>query len=116
MHDIRIGRATTGDDGGESTLYERDFVLWLQEQATLLRTRQLDLLDLDNLMEEIEAMAGNHRRELRHRLETLLMHLLKWQFQPDHRSGSWLGTIEEQRSSIEELIAQSPSLDRHVEE
>src|SRR5205807_1412060 len=40
------------------------------------------------------------RREVESRLVVLLMHILKWEHQPDHRSRSWSGTIIEQRQEL----------------
>ncbi|HMN30262.1 MAG TPA: DUF29 domain-containing protein, partial [Caldilineaceae bacterium] len=39
-----------------------------------------------------------------------LAHLLKWQYQPEHRSRSWEVTIQLQRSEIADLLADNPSL------
>jgi hypothetical protein len=94
-----------------SDLYDEDFILWTEQQATLLRRRaDGDLvndaeLDWRNLAEEIEAVGGNTRRELRNRLTRLLQHLLKWQYQPELRSRSWRATIRTQRQEIEDLLA-----------
>jgi hypothetical protein len=99
-----------------SDLYDEDFVLWTERQATLLRRRAAgDLvndaeLDWQNLAEEIEAVGGNTRRELRNRLARLLQHLLKWHYQPELRSRSWRATIRTQRQEIEDLLADNPSL------
>jgi hypothetical protein len=90
--------------------YEQDLALWYQRQAELLRERRFDQLDLDNLIEELEAAVRNLRRELASRLEVLLMHLLKCQFPHQRISGSWLGTLGEQRSEIDKLIEENPSL------
>jgi len=58
---------------------------------------------------------GNSRyRELESRLEILLMHLLKWQFQPEHQGTSWELTIEEQRARIAKLLRKNPSLKAQV--
>ena len=91
-------------------LYKQDYYMWLNITAQKLRDHQFDDVDLDNLIEEIEAMSGNQRRELKSRLIVLLMHLLKYQYQPSRRSKSWLRTIVEQRREIELLLEQSPSL------
>ncbi len=91
-------------------IYEVDYYQWLNITAQQLRDRQFDHVDLDNLIEEIEAMSGSQLRELKSRLIVLLMHLLKYQYQPSKRSKSWLNTIVEQRSEIELLLEQSPSL------
>lgn len=91
-------------------IYEVDYYRWLNITAQQLRDHQFDDVDLDNLIEEIEAMSGSQLRELKSRLIVLLMHLLKYQYQPSRRSQSWLNTIVEQRSEIELLLEQSPSL------
>ncbi|CBN58416.1 MULTISPECIES: DUF29 domain-containing protein [Kamptonema] len=92
------------------SLYKEDFYLWLNTTAQLLRSRQLDDVDFDNLIEEIESMSGSQRRELKNRLIVLLMHLLKYQYQPSLRSNSWISTILEQRRQLEFLLKDSPSL------
>lgn len=56
--------------------YDCDLVLWLEMQAGIFRNKKFDKLDLDNLIEELEATAGRDRREPASRLEILLMHML----------------------------------------
>lgn len=90
--------------------YDDDFALWAEQQASLLSARQFEHVDVHHLIEELSAMVAQHRRELGSRLEVLIMHLLKCQFQPSHKSSSWLNTIEHQRGEIEELVRDSPSL------
>ncbi len=92
------------------SLYGSDFYAWTQQQAQLLRNHQLNDLDLLHLAEEIEDMGRSEKRELESRLEILLMHLLKWQFQPHLRSRSWQLTIKEQRLRLERHLADNPSL------
>lgn len=43
-------------------------------------------------------------------MAVLLMHLLKWQYQPDRRSKSWERTIKEQRRQIHRELKATPSL------
>jgi len=97
-------------------LYETDFYAWLQQQARAIRTRNFAHLDWDNLVEEIEDMGKSHHRALQSRLEVLLMHLLKWQFQPERQSRSWTFTIKEQRLRIATLIHKNPSLQAKIPE
>jgi hypothetical protein len=97
-------------------LYGEDLLAWLEQQAGVLRAGQLDRLDIAHLIEELEGMAGSQRRELKSRLETLLMHLLKRDAQPRRRPRSWQSTIVEQRARIEDLLEQSPSLRHGLEE
>ena len=80
-----------------STTHEKDFYAWTQEQSQLLKTGQLHQIDWQNIAEEIEDMGRSEKRQLESRLELLIMHLLKWQFQPNLRSRSWQLTIKEQR-------------------
>lgn len=97
-------------------LYKTDFYSWTQQQANLIRQRRLEELDLDNILEEIESMGRSERRQLSHRLDVLLMHLLKWQFQPDHRSSSWVGSIKEQRYRVGRLLQDNPGLKAKIPE
>ena len=87
-----------------SVAYDDDFFAWTQEQARLLRDGELADIDVENLAEEIESMGRSVRRELRNRLALLIMHLLKWRFQPAFRSRSWSSTIIEQRNQALGLI------------
>jgi hypothetical protein len=97
-------------------LYDADLLAWSERQAAHLRAGQLDRLDVEHLVEELEAMAGKLRRELKNRLRILLAHLLKWQAQPKRRSRSWAVSIAEQRDQIEALLEENPSLREHLEE
>ncbi|WP_447975019.1 DUF29 domain-containing protein [Nitrospira sp. Kam-Ns4a] len=90
--------------------YQRDFYAWTQEQAASLRAGRTEALDLAHLAEEVESMGVSERREIRNRLRILLLHLLKWECQPSHRSPSWRATVTEQRIGIESVLADSPSL------
>ena len=91
-------------------IYDKDFYGWTQEQATLLREHQFTQLDLDNLVEEIESMGRSEVRPLAHHLEVLLLHLLKWQYQPELRGRSWELTLLEQRRRLARLLRKNPSL------
>ena len=92
------------------TLYEQDFNLWLEETVNLLKTRQLSLIDYDNLIEEIESMGKRDKKALESNLEQILMHLLKWQYQKNKRSNSWRYSIIEHRNRLKKDFRDSPSL------
>ena len=92
------------------TPYEADYARWCAEQAALLRDGKLEALDRENLAEEIESLGRSDKREIESRLNILLVHLLKWQHQPDRRTASWKATITEQRWRISRVIEDSPSL------
>ncbi len=97
-------------------LYEIDFYKWTIEQVKFLEEEKWNCLDVPNLIEEIESLGKQQRNELINRLGVLLGHLLKWEFQPSHRSRSWLLTIREQRRQILRLLKQSPSLRPYLQE
>ncbi|WLS78461.1 DUF29 domain-containing protein [Erwinia pyri] len=99
-----------------TTHYENDFYGWTLEQAELLRTGNLDQLDTGNLLEEIASMGNSERRELESRLEVLLQHLLKWQYQPSYQGRSWQLTLAEQRRKIIRRLSRNPSLRKELPE
>jgi len=99
-----------------SALYESDFYGWTQRQADAIRSGRLVELDLGNLLEEIETMGRSERRSLESSLSVLLMHLLKWSYQPDYRSRSWTLTIQEQRIQARRIVKSSSSLKHRMEE
>ncbi|AIE73400.1 MULTISPECIES: DUF29 domain-containing protein [unclassified Synechocystis] len=93
-----------------TTLYETDFNLWIEQTVNQLKSGDIKRLDLDNLIEEIESMGRNNKREVRSRLIILMTHLLKWQHQPEKQSNSWIYTIKEQRLQLKLILQDSPSL------
>jgi hypothetical protein len=93
-------------------LYDRDFAAWAEGQAQALRAGRLDALDLEHLAEEIGDLSHRERDALESHLETLVMHLLKWRYQPGRRSRSWEATIKVARRNIAKLLRRSPSLRR----
>lgn len=99
-----------------SSLYEQDFYAWANEQAGLLRAGKLAQADIEHIAEEIESMGKTEKRELVSRLVVLLLHLLKWQFQPGRRGASWQATIRLQRRDLTRHIRDNPSLKANLDE
>jgi hypothetical protein len=93
-----------------TNINQQDFYGWTQQQISLLRSRRFNEIDLENLIEEVESMGNSELRELESRLTVLLMHLLKWQYQANLQTRSWILTIKEQRRRIVKRLQQSPSL------
>jgi hypothetical protein len=91
-------------------LYDQDFYAWANEQAALLRAGRFAAADIETIAEELESMGRSEKRELVSRLKILLLHLLKWQFQPVLRGSSWRLSIEEQRRELLRHLADNPSL------
>jgi len=102
-------------------LYEHDFFEWTRHNAELLRRGCFTEADIPHIAEEIADMGSRDQREVRSLLQELIMHLLKWKFQPALRhnpsgGSSWLTSINKQRSELEGIFEQSPSLIRHGRE
>jgi Domain of unknown function DUF29 len=91
-------------------LYDQDFYAWTNEQAGLLRAGRLSEADVEHIAEEIENMGKSEKRELVSRLRVLLLHLLKWQYQPSRRGKSWKASIINTRDELEVHLADNPSL------
>jgi hypothetical protein len=101
----------------QSQLYNRDLALWYADTIAQLKAGDLASVDLEHLIEEIEGLAARDRRELKTRLKVLLAHLLKRLYVPlpDNYRG-WENTIDEQREQLQDLLAQSPSLQTYSNE
>jgi len=97
-----------------ASLYDQDFATWTSETARLLRARRFDQIDIEHVAEEIEDMGKREKRELLSRLSVLILHLLKWRYQPDKQSPGWQSTIVTQRAALERLLEDSPSLRRTI--
>ncbi len=93
-----------------ATRYDQDFYAWSREQADLLRSGNAVEADLENIAEEIESMGKSEKREFMSRLTVLILHLVKWRYQPAKRSRSWRLSVAGQRMDIEELLKDNPSL------
>lgn len=100
----------------KSDLYEQDFYAWANEQAALLRSGLLSAADIDHIAEEIESMGKAEKRELESRLKVLLMHLLKWLYQPAGQCTSWRLMIKEQRREVISHLRDNPSLKARLSE
>jgi hypothetical protein len=96
-------------------MYSQDFIAWADQQALLLEQKRWEELDLVHLIEEVKDLGNRHRDALESQLTRLLMHLLKWKYQPQNRSTSWRATIREARKQIERLIKKHPVLKIHLE-
>ena len=90
--------------------YDDDAYAWAFEQAALLRAGRWSELDIEHLADEIESVGKSERRELESALRLVLMHLLKWDHQPEKRSRSWTITIANQRDHAARTLAENRSL------
>jgi hypothetical protein len=107
-------RAGTPQSG--PSLYDTDIYAWSLEQARLLQEGRFEEVDAQNVAEEILDVGRTEYRVLESALRVLLMHMLKWDHQPERRTRSWENTIREQRLRTEEQLQDNPSLKARLDE
>ncbi len=93
-----------------ASLYDRDFCQWISVTVDLLQKNKFAEIDLEYLIEEIADMGKSEKHALESNLRVVLMHLLKYKYQPQRRSRSWLTTIREHRIRLRKSLENSPSL------
>lgn len=108
------GQASGHPDQDNRSLYDRDFVAWIQCTVEKLQNKQLDDLDLEHLIEELGSMGKREKRAVRNNLVIVLLHLLKWKYQPHKQSKSWKSSIVEHRMRLRDAFQDSPSLKIYV--
>ena len=92
-----------------STRYEDDYSAWIESQVALLRAGRLADIDAENIAEELGDMGKSEFREFVGNLTVLVHHQLKWDYQPERRSRSWLLTIREHRRRVQRRLSENPS-------
>jgi hypothetical protein len=109
-----IARASEeGAANAPQSLYDRDFALWVAEQAQALKERRTAELDWDNLVEEVDALGRSDRRAIRSCLENALLHMLKlayWVSERERNENLWREHLINARDGIVKVIEDSPSL------
>ena len=94
--------------------YENDIYGWVEAQVALLRAGRLTEIDAENIAEELSDVGGEQYSKLESALRVLLLHLLKWDHQPTHRSRSWVNSVRVQRKHITRVLRDNPSLKPHI--
>ena len=95
-------------------LYETDYLQWIEATVQKIQSQEYGAVDWENLVEEIEDMGRRERQSLESNFIVLAIHLLKWQFQPQQRIGSWEGSIVEHRRRVNKALKDSPSLNSYL--
>ncbi|KAM3101343.1 DUF29 domain-containing protein [Phormidesmis sp. 146-12] len=99
------------------SLYEEDFALWIEQTAASLKNEAFDQVDIPHMIDELSALGRTEKRELRSRLDCLLVHLLKRVFvDSSSKNSAWERTIADQRKRLKWLIEDSPSLICYIDE
>lgn len=94
----------------KDNLYESDFYSWINKQVGLLKTKDFENADMENIIEELEDMGNRHSDAIESYFVVILTHLLKWQYQKENRSSSWKGSIVNSRIRINRILKKNPRL------
>jgi len=88
-------------------LYEIDDYLWIQETVKLLKEKQFNQLDLENLIEELEDLGSEKRYAIESLLEQIIRHLLLleyWASEYERNRNHWRAEIVSFRTQINKKI------------
>ena len=111
-----MSQARSAPPKAAPTSYDRDLYAWSLEQVRLLRTGQFDAIDAENVAEEILDVGKTEYRILESALRVLLVHMSKWDHQPERRSRFWEYTIIAKRNRVRRRLRDYPSLKARVQE
>jgi hypothetical protein len=97
------------------SLYDQDIVLWAEDTVTKLQARDFVNLDIEHLIEEVEALGKSQRHAVKSLLRRLLEHLLKRCYVPiPECHAGWQREIRNFRNDIQDLLDDAPSLRNFV--
>jgi Domain of unknown function DUF29 len=95
---------------------EADLYSWAVRQAELLRAGRLSEIDPVAIAEEIDDVGEEEYHRLESALRVVMLHLIKWDHQPDRRSRSWTLSILEHRRRVRRQLRRSPGLKSQLDE
>jgi hypothetical protein len=106
------------EDFGEPgrATYEGDLYAWALEQAALVRAERIAEVDRENVAEELEALARSQFDKFVSFLQLVILHILKWDHQPERRTRSWWLSIALHRDHARAVLGQNPSFKSRIEE
>lgn len=108
--------SVTASRQSSASIHDKDFYKWVVDQSKLLKKKEFEKLDMENLIEEIEALGRSEKRTLESHFRKLLSHLLKIKYQPSHHTSSWDITVKLARIAVKETLEDNPSLKPKVQE
>jgi hypothetical protein len=109
-------RAGSNEASAAATRYGDDLYGWVEQQVALLKAGRLTEIDAENVAEELSDVGNEQYDRLESALRVVMLHLLKWDHQPSHRSRSWILSMLEQRHRIVRLLRKNPSLKSRISE
>ena len=99
-----------------SRAYRDDLFGWVEDQIALLKAGNLSEIDAENIADELKDVGSEQYDKLESAIRIVLVHLLKWDYQPERRSRSWSLSVHEHRRRIERVLKKNPSLKSSIDE
>jgi hypothetical protein len=96
--------------------YREDLCGWVEDQIALLSAGRLAEIEVVNIADELGDVAQREYDKLESAVRVVILHLLKWDHQPTHRSRSWVLSIRQHRRRIIRVLRDNPSLKRRLDE
>lgn len=109
-------RSESNEGSAASARYGDDLYGWVQQQVALLRQGRLTEIDAGNIAEELSDVGGEQYDKLESSIRVVLLHLLKWDYQTERRSRSWVLSIAEHRRRARRVLKKNPSLKASLDE
>jgi Domain of unknown function DUF29 len=111
-----MGRSVAGEKTAAPVAKGADLYSWGVRQAELLRAGRLAEIDAAAIAEEIDDVGEEEYHRLESALRVLMLHLLKWDHQPERRSRSWTLSILEHRQCAQRQLRRSPGLKSQLDD
>ena len=105
----------TGGKPVDSPDYHADGYGWAMAQAAHIRAGRFASIDWENVAEEIESVGKSERSRYKSHLVQVLIHMLKWDAQPERRGMSWWHSIANGRVDALATLDENPSLKPELE-
>ena len=93
------------------TLYEIDDSLWLEETIELLKAKNFEALDVENLIEELEDLGNEKKFHVASLLEQIIRHCLLLQFwirEREYNRSHWRSEIVNFKNQIDTYLTTNP--------
>ena len=95
---------------------DEDYAAWIGHQVDALKQGRFDELDIEELAGEVDSLGKRDFKELRSALRVIILHMLKWDYQPERRDVSWRKSINAARRRVWGELESSPSFRSRIEE
>lgn len=102
--------------GRRAASYEVDFSAWSAAQAAALQEGRFGDLDIVNLVDEVESLGRSEYDAFVSAIEIVLVHMLKWDAQPEKRTPSWVASIVEHRRRVDRRLRDNPSFKARIQD